>query len=78
MISESTSKGGNGNQKQYQSAIDSIVQYIRVVFPQLPKHFQIDAVNVLVVLSHQLDYTLRDLLLKARAWSVLPKTTTTG
>ena len=44
---------------------------------QLPKHFQRDAVNVLVVLSHQLDCPLHDLLLKARTWVVKPETTKT-
>ena len=90
LISESTSKDGIANQQQYQSAVDSIVQSIKAVFPQramfnlmsrwarrLPKHFQRDAVNVLVVLSHQLDCPLHDLLLKARTWVVKPKTTKT-
>merc|ERR1712238_168412 len=84
LIPESTSKDGITNQQQYQSAVDSIVQSIKAVFPQramfnlmsrwarrLPKHFQRDAVNVLVVLSHQLDCPLHDLLLKARTWVVL-------
>ena len=44
---------------------------------RLPKHFQRDAVNVLVVLSHQLDCPLHDLLLKARTWVVNPVTTKT-
>jgi len=43
----------------------------------LPKHFQRDAVNVLVVLSHQLNCPLYDLLLKARTWIVKPETTKT-
>ena len=30
------------------------------------------------MLSHQLDFTLHDLLLTARAWSVLPEKTTKG
>ena len=59
LISESTLKDGIANQQQYQSAVDSIVQSIKAVFPQcamfnlmsrwarrLPKHFQRDAVNV--------------------------------
>ena len=90
LISESTSKDGIANQQQYQSAVDSIVQSIKAVFPQramfnlmsrwarrLPKHFQRDAVNVLVVLSHQLDCPLHDLLLKARIWVVEPEITKT-
>jgi len=86
LIPESTSKDGITNQQQYQSAVDSIVQSIKAVFPQhamfnlmsrwacrLPKHFQRDGVNVLVVLSHQLDCPLHDLLLKARTWVFKPK-----
>ena len=90
MISESTSKDGIADQKQYQAAVDSILQSIKAVFPQcamfnlmsqlackLPKHFQRDADNVLAVLSHQLNCPLCDLLLKARTWSVLQETTKT-
>ena len=90
LISESTSKDGIANQQQYQSAVEPIVQSIKAVFPQramfnlmsrwarrLPKHFQRDAVNVLVVLSHQLDCPLHDLLLKARTWVDKPETTKT-
>jgi len=33
MISESTSKDGIANKQQYQSAVDSIVQSIKAVFP---------------------------------------------
>ena len=90
LISESTSKDGIANKQQYQTAVESIVQSIKAVFPQramfnlmsrwarrLPKHFQRDAVNVLVVLSHQLNCPLHDLLLKARTWVVKPETTKT-
>jgi len=90
IISESTSKDGIPNKQQYKSAVDSIVQSIKAVFPQrvmfnlmsrwacrLPKHLQRDAINVLVVLSHQLDCPLHDLLLKARTWVVKLETTKT-
>ena len=90
MISESTSKDGIANKQQYQLAVDSIVQSIKAVFPQramfnlisqwarrLPKHFQRDAVDVLVVLSHHLNCPLHDFLLKARTWVVKPETTKT-
>ena len=91
MIFESTSKDGIVNKQQYQSAVDSIVQSIKAILPYhamfnlmsqwarwFPKYFQRDAVNILVLLSHQLDCPLHDLLLKSRTWVVKkPETTKT-
>ena len=90
-IAASVDKDGKTKSKQFNLAVKSIFNSIRSIFPQramfnlmcrwsrqLKLHFQRDAINVLAVLSHQLNMNLPTFLLNARCWRILPMSTKGG
>jgi hypothetical protein len=71
----------------YKNAVATVCNSNKQIFPQRamfnlmarwahkrPQHFQRDAMNVLVVLSHQMNYTLIKFLYNARTWHFSPPT----
>jgi len=90
-IAASIDENGTPQTKQFNVAVKSIFKSIRAIFPQramfnlmcrwsrqLKLHFQRDAINVLAVLSHQLNMDLPTFLLTARCWRILPMSTNGG